>query len=221
MFEKIIEKTDLRKYNFDSSTQLVLNEFFNKEEFIEILDGKHSLLGVKAHDGKEVVYTKDENLADFLRTVRDEFGEWHKFIKIPFNTEKHFDLHFKKLSLMENIRHRLGANFVFNKKILKKKLEVINQKLQKTHERLQGVFVVSSEMKDLFIAFDSRSAIFATKITNEDDSEKLSWLKDVKKAALLIICPDNKQFNKYTIDAGCEKLKVGRTKNKNIWVRQA
>jgi hypothetical protein len=119
MFEKIVEKTDLRKYNFDSSTQIALNQFVNKEEFIEILDDKHSILGIKAHSGKEVIHTKDENIAEFLRMIRDEFGEWHKFIKIPFNTERHFNLHFNKLSLMDNIRHRLGPNFVFNKKILK------------------------------------------------------------------------------------------------------
>lgn len=219
-FERIIEKTDLKKYEFNSDAEKAVNDYLNKDEFVEILTDKYSLLGIKNHLGKEVVYTQDDGMASYLRHLRDELGEWHSFYKMPLTSERQFNIHMEKCSLADHVRKKLG-NINFNKTVLKKKLFTINQKLQKTHDRLQGVFIFHAEFKDLLAGFDSRSAVFGTKISNAEELDKLGWIEGVKKASLLLICPDDKNLQKYLIKNNCEKLKVGRHKHKNIWVRSA
>ena len=121
MFEKLLENADLKKYDLSTANVHLLSDFLNKEEFVEIGVEKHSILGVKNHVGKEVLHTADENIAMFLRMIRDQFGEWQKINKISFETERQFNIHVKKSSMLEMVRNKLGANFVFNKNLIKKK----------------------------------------------------------------------------------------------------
>ena len=221
MFEKLLENADLKKYDLSTANVHLLSDFLNKEEFVEIGVEKHSILGVKNHVGKEVLHTADENIAMFLRMIRDQFGEWQKINKISFETERQFNIHVKKSSMLEMVRNKLGANFVFNKNLIKKKIETINAKLSKMHDRLQGVFIVSTPVQNIIAGFDTRNAIFATKTSNEETLDDISWLKDAKKAGLLVICPDIKIFHTFLDGIGCAKLKIGRGKSKNIWTRAA
>lgn len=221
MFEKLLENADLKKYDLPVSNVHLLSDFLNKEEFVEVGVEKHSVLGIKNHAGKEVLHTFDENIAMFLRTIRDQFGEWQKVNKISFETERQFNIHVKKSSLVEMVRNKMGANFVFNKSLIKKKIEAINVKLSKMHDRLQGVFIVSTPVHEIISSFDTRNAIVSTKTTVEDNIDNINWLKDVKKAGLLVICPEGKIFHTFLSNLGCSKLKIGRSKSKNIWTRPA
>jgi hypothetical protein len=153
-----------------------------------------------------------------MRNLRDELGDWHNFYKMPLTSERQFKIHVDKCSLADLIKRKLG-NISFNKNLLKKKLASINQKLQKTHDRLQGVFIFHAELKDLLAGFDSRAAVFATKISDNSELDKINWIETVKKAKLLIVCPEDKNLHQYLSKYGCEKLRVGRGKHKNIWIR--
>ena len=208
MFERIVEKADLKKYNFDDQTYKVVLEFLQKDEYVEIVTANHSLLGLKPHIGKEVLYAFDEDTASKIRLMRDELGDWHKFLKMPLTSERQFKIHMDKLSLSDHIR-------------IKKKLAVINSKLTKTHERLQGVFIFHSELSDLLTAFDSKIAVFACKLADASELDKLLWINSIKKANIIVFCPDDKEVHKFLTKANCDKLKVGRSKNKNIWTRTA
>jgi hypothetical protein len=220
MFERIVEKADLKKYNFDDQTYKVVLEFLQKDEYVEIVTANHSLLGLKPHIGKEVLYAFDEDTASKIRLMRDELGDWHKFLKMPLTSERQFKIHMDKLSLSDHIRKKIG-NLNFNKPTIKKKLAVINSKLTKTHERLQGVFIFHSELSDLLTAFDSKIAVFACKLADASELDKLLWINSIKKANIIVFCPDDKEVHKFLTKANCDKLKVGRSKNKNIWTRTA
>jgi hypothetical protein len=220
MFERIIEKIDLKKFNFDEQTHKVLSEFLNRDEYVEILSTSHSLLGLKEHSGKEILYALDEDNANRIRIIRDELGDWQKFVKMPLTSERQFRIHVEKLSLCDHVRKKIG-NINFNKPLIKKKISAINGKITKTHERLQGVFVFHSNMADLLAGFDSRSAVFACKMSENIDLEQCSWISSVKKASIVIFCHDEKEIHNFLLKNNCEKLKVGRQKNKNIWIRKA
>jgi len=131
-----------------------------------------------------------------------------------------FNIHVNKSSLMEMVRSKLGNNFKSNKKIVNKKIESINQKLKKIHDRLQGVFIVFSSIIDILNSFDTKKAVFACKTVCDENIDEIMWIKDVKKASLLILCPDTKHHHTFLTKYGCSKMKIGRTKNKNIWLRQ-
>lgn len=220
MFEKLLEKADFRKYDLGASHVDVLTKYIERDEFIEIGVSKSSLLGIKNHSGKEVLHVNGQEIANFLRLIRDQFGEWEKLCKISFQTERQFNLHANKSFLMDMVRSKLGVNFTFNKSAINKKMELLNQKLHRIHERLQGVFIVCSEICDLITGFDSRSSVFAVKTSNEESITDIEWIKDLKKSNLLVICPDNKQYYSFLTKYGCEKLRIGRSRNKNIWLRQ-
>lgn len=219
MFEKLLEKSDFRKYDLPSSSIEQLGNFLEKDEFVEIGVQKHSLLGIKKQSGKEVLHTQNEASAAFLRTIRDQFGEWEKISGISFQTERQFNIHANKSSLMDMVRQKLGANFKFNKTLVNQKVEAINQKLKKIHDRLQGVFIVFSEINDILNGFDTKVAVFACKTNTEENVDEINWIKDVKKANLLVVCPDTKHHHVFLSKNGCQKLKVGRVRNKNIWLR--
>lgn len=221
MFERLIEKTDLKKYNFDDHAHNVLNDFLLKDEFVEILASKYSLLGIKQHHGKEIIYSQDEKIANEIRLLRDEFWHWSKFYEIPFKSERHLNIHLNKNVMADHIKHKIG-NIAFDKTSVEKKLNSLNQKLQKVHDRLQGVYIINTDLKELLSGFDSINTVFATKIPSSHiDVKSLEWIDGVKRANLFIICPDSQFMQDYLLKKNCEKLKVGRTKNKNIWIRKA
>lgn len=220
MFEKLLEKPDFKKYNLPAAGVEQLGIFLEKDEFVEIGVTNQSLLGIKKQAGKEVVHTNDPEAAAFLRILRDQFGEWEKLSNISFQTERQFNIHVNKSSLMEMVRSKLGNNFKFNKTIVNKKIESINQKLKKIHDRLQGVFIVFSSIIDILNSFDTKKAVFACKTVCDENIDEIMWIKDVKKASLLILCPDTKHHHAFLTKYGCSKMKIGRTKNKNIWLRQ-
>ena len=219
MIEKLIESHDLRKHANTLSLKKVLAEIFEKEEFLEMVEDKHLLLGVKEKNGSEALHVEDENLLNFLRMVRDNLHPWNDLISIRRSAHKQLHTHITKSVLHEFLKARFDQ-YTFKDSIkISKRLHDFNDKMQCLHERLQGVFIVSGSKKELVNSFDSKNSVIVCKISEKRIPNDLIWVKEAKYATVLVVCPEDLAMHKYLKIAEFEKLLVDKKKCKNIWVK--
>jgi hypothetical protein len=219
MIERLIESTDLRKHANTLSLKKVFAEIFEKEEFLEIVEDKHLLLGIKNKNGLEALHVEDENLLNFLRMVRDNLHPWNDLISIRRSAHKQLHLHLTKSALHEFLKARFDQSTFKDSMKISKRLHDFDDKMQYLHERLQGVFMVSGNKKELVNSFDSKSSVIVCKISEKRIPTDLVWVKDAKYATVLVVCPEDLALHKYLKSAEFEKLLVDKKKCKNIWVK--
>jgi len=87
------------------------------------------------------------------------------------------------------------------------------------HDRLQGVFLISGNKKDIANSFDSHSSVIVTKIKPASPVNDICWVREVKYATTIVLCHDDLPLQKYLKNNEFEKLTIDKKKSKNIWIK--
>ena len=219
MIERLAEKNDLKKIDKDIKTRQILLELLSCEEYLEIVREKQLLIGCKNKNGVEILQIEDEDLAEFFRSIRDNFSEWKNLIKIRRSSHKQFLQTLQKTSFFNLISKRFEKNLLQDSQKLTNKIYSISDKVQELHERLQGVFIVHGKKKEVANSVDNTGTVIVTRIFENDEKQEFAWVKDIRYAKAIIWADDNKNTAKTLKIWGYDRLQVGRKKSKNIWVK--
>jgi hypothetical protein len=219
MIQRLVESHDLRKFANASALKKTLSEIFQKEEFLEILDDKQLLIGLKNKDGSEALHVEDENLLDFLRLVRDNLHPWNDLIKIKRSAHRQLQLQISKSVLHDFLKSSFDQ-YVFKDSLkISKRLHDFDEKMQYLHDRLQGVFLLSGIKKDVVNSFDSKNSVIVYKMNETRLPADLCWVKEARYSTVVIFCNEDINIHKYLKNSEFEKLTVDKKKCKNIWVK--
>lgn len=218
MIERLIESHDLKKIHAGSSLKHKLSDILNKTDFVEIVDDKHLMLGLRQKSGNEVLQIADNHLLDFMRKVRDDMNVWKEMVNVRRTAHRQLLANLHKSQLFEFLSLRFDKNMLNDSMKMSKRIMDYNKKIEILHDRLQGVFIVNNKKKDVVNSFDNKNTVIVSKISNGDANE-LCWTKEAKYATLVVICPDDNFIHKYLKTNGLEKLIVDKKKCKNIWVK--
>jgi len=221
MIDRLLESHDLRKINIDDKGKKALQEVFaNQEEYIEIIDDKVSVLGIKPPNSTEIIHTRCPQSTAYLRFLRDEIFKLDELFNSRYRSNKQFLGCVSETIFGDYILSKLGEINV-KSSVFKNKLNLLREKFKKISKRLQGVFISNEDMKEIINGFDSRKSIFVTKLKKQFDEQSLQWVKDVKKASIVVFCHDCKTTFDFLKSNHFDKMKIGRSKNKNIWIRNS
>lgn len=218
MIERLIENHDLRKIHTSPSFRNIVLDLLQKNEFVEIVDDKQLMLGIRNKQGSEVLQISDSHLLDFMRKVRDDMYLWKEMVNVRKTAHRQLLANLQKSQLFDFISNRFERQVLSDSLKVSKRIMDYNKKIESLHDRLQGVFIVNNKKKDVVTSFDNKNSIIVSK-TSKIDTTELCWLKEVRYAAVLLICPDDNYLQKYLKTNGLEKLVVEKKKCKNIWVK--
>lgn len=218
MIERLIENHDLKKIHTSPSFKNVILDLFQRSDFVEIVDDKQLMLGIRNKQGSEVLQISDSHLLDFMRKVRDDMYLWKEMVNVRKTAHRQLLANLQKSQLFDFISNRFERQVLSDSLKVCKRIMDYNKKVEILHDRLQGVFIVNNKKKDVVTSFDNKNSIIVSK-TSKIDTTELCWLKEVRYAAVLLICPDDNYLQKYLKTNGLEKLVVEKKKCKNIWVK--
>lgn len=219
MIERLIENHDLKKVVPSPNLKSTLNVLFDKKDFVEIVQDRQLLIGIKDKNNNEVLHIEDTSLLEFLRSVRDDFYSWNEIVQVRRSAHKQFLANLQKSRLFDFISKRYDNNILNDSIKISKKIYDYNNKIKLLHERLQGVFLVQSKKKDLVNGFDNKESIVVCKTSLAFDANELCWIKEAKYATVLVICPEDNFVHKFLKSNGMEKLTLDKKKCKNIWIK--
>jgi hypothetical protein len=219
MIERLIETSDLKKIHSSVVIKKVLHDIFDKKCYVELVQDKQLLLGLKEHKSEEVLHTEDPVLLNFLRMVRDDAWVWNDLISIKKSAHKQLLNAVQNSNIFEFFSKRMDKNLFKDSVKVCKKVHDYHKRFKVLHDRLQGVFIVSGDKKQVTGCFDHRDAVIVTKVPESFEANDFCWVKEIKYAPVIVLCPDDNHIFKYLKDNSFEKLVVEKKKCKNIWVK--
>jgi hypothetical protein len=219
MIEKLIEKNDIKKIDTDKNMREKFLEYTQAEQYLEIVENKHIMLGCRDKKGMEVLQVEDPLIVENLRILRDNFNLWQELTKIRSSAHKQFAQKFESSIFKKIYMSKLDKNTINDSYKLCKKLHSLTDKMAALHDRLQGVFFVHGKKKEIVGSVDIFDSIICYKIENLNEPIDLSWAKDVKYAKIMIVAPEDRNLIKALKTYCFEKLQLGRKKSKNIWLK--
>jgi hypothetical protein len=219
MIERLIETLDLKKIHNSVVVKKVLHDIYDKKSYVELVQDKQLLLSLKEFKNEEVLHTDDPVLLNFLRIVRDDAWAWNDLVNIKKSAHKQLLNAFLTSNVFDFFSQRLDKNFLKDSVKVCKKVHDYHKRFKVLHDRLQGVFIVNGDKKQVTSCFDYNDSVITTKVPENFEANNFCWVKEVKYATVVVICPDDNHIFKYLKDNTFEKLTIDKKKSKNIWVK--
>lgn len=219
MIERLIETHDLKKIFHSPNCKKTLISLFQKENFLEVSYEKHFVLGLKPKNGCEAILIDTPENLNYLREIRDNLHPWNELNKTKRTAHKQLLSSFQKSCMFEYLKNRIEPSMLKDSVKISNKIHDFNLRMQILHERLQGVFLICGNKKDVANSFDSHNSVIVTKIKPTNNTNDLCWIKDVKYATTIVLCHDDLAMQKYLKINEFDKLVVDKKKSKNIWIK--
>ncbi len=219
MIERLADKNDLKKYDADPKVREIITEILQAEDYLELVQDKHIFLGCRPKKGTEILQVDDPDLLNFFRHIRDNYEDWLKLVKIKKSAHKQFLNHLQATNFFQIISKRYEKNVLHDSQKIIGKIHSIRDKIEMLHERLQGVFIISSSKKEVVCSADNKNCLIVSKILSFENKQDYSWLKEVRYAKVIVFTPEETVAAKIMKQLGYHKLQAGRKKCKNIWLK--
>jgi len=219
MIERLIETHDLKKIFHSPNCKKALISLFEKENFLEIAYEKHFIIGLKPKGGCETLLVESPDILLYLREIRDNLHPWNELTSTKRIAHKQLLTSLQKSCMFEHLNKRLDPNLFKDSLKISNKIHDFNTRMQILHDRLQGVFLISGNKKDIANSFDSHSSVIVTKIKPASPVNDICWVREVKYATTIVLCHDDLPLQKYLKNNEFEKLTIDKKKSKNIWIK--
>lgn len=219
MIERLADKNDLKKYDADPKVREVLTEILQADDYLELVQDRHIFIGCRPKKGTEILQVDDPDLLKFFRHIRDNYEEWLQLIKIKKSAHKQFLNHLQATNFFQIVSKRFEKNIIHDSQKISGKIHSIRDKIELLHERLQGVFIISSTKKEVVCSVDNKACLIVSKISSFENKQEYAWLKEVRYAKVVVFTSEDILAGKVLKQLGYQKLQAGRKKCKNIWVK--
>lgn len=205
---KIFSEKDYKYFRVKDVLHEILCNILNSLNYLEFSDGRNFILGMRNKKSREIICAIDETSGDFLRKVRDN----NKFVVSQCNRKNIIQKIYNTQDQLNSVLKQLVDMQIKTQK----QLLSFADKTENLSKRLEGVFVITSDGKNVPKVFDSKDTLV---VIPSFDQKFQTILENLKESKVLLFLSEDKIPYKKLKQLGLNNLSYKKHSTKHVWTK--